>query len=198
MLKGRRLRPMRLRDLAAVTQLEKSLREAPAHRKGQGGDHYEFRQFLFGEESPGLGYKLLADIVGRLNAKIDAMKLRYDVILAPEPGGLVWGSLVAYTQRKTIVFGRLNEHWSRSAVIENKYSRKQISVNVAGGGKRLVIVDDVSSTGSTLATLMELAASSGFKVVGIVVVHARQGTESSLSRKLGVPVGVCAPAGKAR
>jgi len=68
------------------------------------------------------------------------------------------------------------------------YSRNTLSINGVKAGDRVVIVDDVLSTGGTLWALVEALAKMQVKIVDILVVVEKTDKKSEIERKLGVQI----------
>lgn len=68
------------------------------------------------------------------------------------------------------------------------YSKSQLFVNGIKPGMRVVIVDDIVSTGGTLWALVEALALQQVRVVDIVVAIEKTGRKAEIERKIGMPI----------
>jgi adenine phosphoribosyltransferase len=68
------------------------------------------------------------------------------------------------------------------------YSKSALFVNGIKAGDRVVIVDDVVSTGGTLWALVEALKSMHVKIVDILVVIEKTDKKAEIERKLGMPI----------
>lgn len=68
------------------------------------------------------------------------------------------------------------------------YSKNTLSINGVRAGDRVVIVDDVVSTGGTLWALVEALSKMQVKIVDVLVVLEKTDKKSEIERKLGVQI----------
>ena len=68
------------------------------------------------------------------------------------------------------------------------YSKGCLYINGVRAGDRVVIVDDVLSTGGTLRPLVLALREAGAEVVDVLVVVEKGGNRPALERELGMPV----------
>ena len=68
------------------------------------------------------------------------------------------------------------------------YSKSSLFVNGVKPGDRVIIVDDVVSTGGTLWALVEALDKIGVKIADILVVVEKTDRKAEIERKLGMPI----------
>jgi len=68
------------------------------------------------------------------------------------------------------------------------YSKSTLFINGIQPGEKVVIVDDVVSTGGTLWALVEALKKMQVKVVDIITVFEKTDKKAEIERKLGIPI----------
>ena len=121
---------------------------------------------------------VLQDAEG-LRLAIDTMqeKIRdidYDVVVGPESRGFIFGTPIAYNNRKPFVpirkAGKLpRETVSISYDLEYGQATIEMHRDSIKPGQKVLIVDDLIATGGTTEAMIKLIEGLGGKVVGIVV-----------------------------
>lgn len=114
-----------------------------------------------------------------LHLAIDTMQekigdLEYDVVAGPESRGFIFGTPIAYNNRKPFVLIRKKGKLPCETVgisYELEYGEASIEMHKDSiqPGQRVLIVDDLIATGGTTEAMIKLVESLGGKVVGIVV-----------------------------
>ena len=121
---------------------------------------------------------VLQDAQG-LQLAIDTMQekiqdLKYDVVAGPESRGFIFGTPIAYNNKKPFVLIRKAGKLPRETVsvsYELEYGSAVIEMHKDSirPGQRVLIVDDLIATGGTTEAMVKLIESLGGVVVGIVV-----------------------------
>ena len=121
---------------------------------------------------------VLQDAEG-LHLAIDTMQekiadLEYDVVVGPESRGFIFGTPIAYNNRKPFVLirkkGKLPcETVSTTYDLEYGTATIEMHKDSIKPGQRVLIVDDLIATGGTTEAMIQLIESLGGQVVGIVV-----------------------------
>ncbi len=121
---------------------------------------------------------VLQDAEG-LRLAIDTMQekvrdLEYDVVAGPESRGFIFGTPIAYNNKKSFVLIRKAGKLPRETVsvsYELEYGSAVIEMHKDSirPGQRVLIVDDLIATGGTTEAMVKLIESLGGVVVGIVV-----------------------------
>jgi len=129
---------------------------------------------------------VLQDAEG-LHMAIDTMQekikdLEYDVVVGPESRGFIFGTPIAYNNRKPFVLirkkGKLPcETVEKTYDLEYGTATIEIHKDSIKPGQKILIVDDLMATGGTTEAMIQLIESLGGIVVGIVVLIELAGLE---------------------
>ena len=121
---------------------------------------------------------VLQDAEG-LHLAVDTMQekiqdLEYDVVAGPESRGFIFGTPIAYNNRKPFVLirkkGKLPcETVEKTYGLEYGTATIEMHKDSIKPGQKVLIVDDLMATGGTTKAMIELIESLGGVVVGIVV-----------------------------
>ena len=121
---------------------------------------------------------VLQDAEG-LQLAIDTMQgmvkdLEYDVVAGPESRGFIFGTPIAYNNKKPVVLIRKAGKLPRETVsisYDLEYGKATIEMHKDSikPGQKVLIVDDLIATGGTTEAMIKLVESLGGQVVGIVV-----------------------------
>lgn len=100
--------------------------------------------------------------------------LEYDVVVGPESRGFIFGTPIAYNNRKPFVLirkkGKLPcETVSTTYDLEYGTATIEMHKDSIKPGQRVLIVDDLIATGGTTEAMIKLIESLGGQVVGVVV-----------------------------
>ena len=100
--------------------------------------------------------------------------LEYDVVAGPESRGFIFGTPIAYNNKKPFVLIRKAGKLPRETVsvsYELEYGNATIEMHrdSVKPGQKVLIVDDLIATGGTTEAMVKLIESLGGQVVGIVV-----------------------------
>lgn len=122
-----------------------------------------------------------------LHLAIDTMQekikdLEYDVVVGPESRGFIFGTPIAYNNRKPFVLIRKKGKLPCETVemeYELEYGKAVIEMHKDSikPGQRVLIVDDLIATGGTTEAMIKLIESLGGEVVGVVVLIELAGLE---------------------
>lgn len=107
------------------------------------------------------------DLLSKSTSQID-----YARILCAEARGFVFGTALAYTNRKGIVLARKPNKLPRSTIsarynLEYGSDTLQIHEDSVPEGERVLVVDDLLATGGTARAMCELVEAAGGKVAGL-------------------------------
>ena len=114
-----------------------------------------------------------------LQLAIDTMQdkikdLEYDVVVGPESRGFIFGTPIAYNNKKPFVLIRKEGKLPRETVsisYELEYGSATIEMHKDSilPGQKVLIVDDLIATGGTTKAMIDLIESLGGEVAGVVV-----------------------------
>lgn len=114
-----------------------------------------------------------------LQLAIDTMQekigdLEFDVVVGPESRGFIFGTPIAYNNKKPFVLirkaGKLpRETVSVSYDLEYGSATIEMHKDSIRPGQRVLVVDDLIATGGTTEAMIKLIESLGGVVVGVVV-----------------------------
>ena len=114
-----------------------------------------------------------------LQLAIDTMQdkikdLEYDVVVGPESRGFIFGTPIAYNNKKPFILIRKKGKLPRETVsisYELEYGSAVIEMHKDSikPGQKVLIVDDLIATGGTTKAMIDLIESLGGEVVGVVV-----------------------------
>ncbi|MEF8825026.1 MAG: hypoxanthine/guanine phosphoribosyltransferase [Halapricum sp.] len=159
-----------------MEKLRASLDEAPIIDK----DGYSYLVHPITNGVPMLDPSLLREVV------IGVMRvgdLDVDKIVAPEAMGIHIASALSITTDIPIVIIRKRSYGLENEVPLHKstgYSASEMFINDIEAGDRLLIVDDLLSTGGTLAAICQALEEIGADIADIVVVFRKVDGDSAL------------------
>ena len=114
-----------------------------------------------------------------LHLAIDTMQekiadLEYDVVVGPESRGFIFGTPIAYNNRKPFVLIRKKGKLPCETVemtYDLEYGQATIEMHKDSikPGQKVLIVDDLIATGGTTEAMIKLVEELGGEVVGVVV-----------------------------
>lgn len=114
-----------------------------------------------------------------------------DLILAPEAMGIMYAAAVS--ERTGIPFSvvrkrRYGLEGELPVSVDTGYSHSEQCINGVTAGMRVVIVDDVVSTGGTLSAIVSALRGAGAAPVCAVAAVDKSRDIGELSRRIGIPV----------
>jgi adenine phosphoribosyltransferase len=160
-----------------MDRLRESLREAPIVEK----DDYHYFVHPITDGVPALRPELLREIA------IDVVRVAdvtgADKIVAPEAMGIPVSTAVSLLTDIPIVVVRKRSYGLGGEVplsTQTGYGESDMYVNDIVAGDRVVVLDDVLSTGGTLAALLPALEEIGAEILDTVVVVEKVGGENAL------------------
>ncbi len=163
--------------------LEKSLEAAPIVNRGE----YNYFIHPITDGVPCLEPALLNEVTDRIIAVAEP---GFDKILTIEAMGIHIGTALALRTYKPMSIVRKRPYELPNEVNIHQatgYSKGELYLNGISAGERLIIIDDVVSTGGTLKAVWQAVGIAGGIIVDTVVVIER-GDGAKQLRKAGLPV----------
>ncbi len=167
-----------------LDRLKKSLEAATIVRKGT----YDYFIHPLTDGVPRMDPMVLAEV---LDAIKEVGDFHCDVIVAPEAMGMplvVPLSLelgIPYTVVRKRSYGLPGEVEVRQ---KTGYSQQDMFINDVKRGERVVLIDDVMSTGGTIRAVVRGLQGIGAEVVDIIVVVEKDDRREEIERELGVRI----------
>ncbi len=160
-----------------MDRLQQSLLEAPIIEKN--GYHYFVHPISDGV--PKLDPTLLREIVVRIIRKADLENV--DRIVTPAAMGIHISTAVSLMTDLPLTVIRKRQYGLPDEVAisqETGYSENEMYINDVRAGERVLVLDDVLSTGGTLAAVLEALDEIGAEVVDTVAVIKKVGGENNV------------------
>lgn len=152
-------------------RLKKSLLEAPVVRKEKDGEVYEYFVHPITDGVPPLEPAVLREVVVGVVRRADVEGI--DKIVAPEAMGIHIATAVSLAVDAPVTVVRKRSYGFDEEVSVSQvtgYSEGEMYLNSVEEGDRVLLVDDVLSTGGTLSAVHEALESVGAEIVDTVVV----------------------------
>jgi len=154
-----------------MDRLRESLHEAPIIDK----DGYDYLVHPISNGVPMLEPALLREVITRVVRVAD---LDVDKIVVPEAMGIHLGTALSLRTDVPLVVIRKRSYGLPDEIPLHKatgYSESSMFINDVDPGDRVLIVDDLLSTGGTLAAICEALDEMGAEIADIVVVIRKVG-----------------------
>jgi len=151
---------------------------------------YIFHTFSFGERGAFINPGLLKEIKKGLLEKAKEFPA-FDYIVSPEPGGHFWGILIADKIGLPLNVIREKPNNANKEIIIKQmtgYYHRDMHFNNFKKGDRVLIIDDVISTGGTARAIIKTLKKLGVKIVGIVSIVTKRDNYKKITEEEGVPV----------
>lgn len=177
----------------AYARLQESIRAAKSVKLLKNENTaYTFKLYPFGERGTFIEPELLSEITDSLSASLLEHYGPYDYLVSPEPGGHTWGMLAAYKVKKPMNILRLSseryEEFQISIKRETAYNENYIYFDGFTPGDRVLILDDVISSGATIRAIADQLQVMGVELVGIQVILVKGEHYKQLEADYGVPI----------
>ncbi|AJY73427.1 phosphoribosyltransferase [Paenibacillus beijingensis] len=158
------------------------------------GTVYHFKLYPFGERGTYIAPELMTEITESLTQSIEEHFPEFDYIASPEPGGHTWGMLAAYKLQRPINILRLStelyEDFQLCVKRETAYNENYICFDGFKKNDRVLIVDDVVSSGATIRSIAVQMKEMGIELVGVQAILAKGEHYRQLEEDFGIPVRV--------
>ncbi len=168
----------------ALEALKASLLESPVVKRGD----YDYMVHPITDGIPRVEPAILKEVA---DAMAEIGNFDCDVIMTIEALGIPLATTLALKTGKPFNIVRKRMYGLPGEVNMSQvtgYSKSQLFINGIKAGNRVVIVDDVISTGGTLWALVEALKSMQVKIVDILVVVEKTDKKAEIERKLGCPI----------
>ena len=165
----------------SLTTLKKSLLDAPIVKKGD----YSYVIHPITDGVPEIKSELLNEVIDEMHKRIQKCGT-FDKIVTIEAMGIPLASALSLKMNVPFVIIRKRSYGlSRETKVEQKtgYSKSNLYINGLNKGDRVIIVDDVLSTGGTLSAILSTLLDLGVIIKGIfIVVNKGKETEKILEK----------------
>ncbi|HDS59589.1 MAG TPA: purine phosphoribosyltransferase family protein [Thermoplasmatales archaeon] len=165
-----------------MKHLEKSLREAPVVRKGD--YHYVVHPLTDG--IPHIAPHLLEETAAAMADILPPC----DILVTMEAMGIPLAAALSLHTGIPFTIIRKREYGLPGEVsVQQKtgYSSAHLFINGLHRGQRVVIVDDVVSTGGTLVAVVQALQAMGV-VIQKIIIAVNKGDLAAIEKKIGMPV----------
>lgn len=163
-----------------MDKLSESLLDAPIIEK----DGYHYFVHPVSDGVPMLEPALMREIVVRIVRKADLDDV--DKIIAPEAMGIHISTAVSLATDIPLVVVRKRSYGLEGEVSISQvtgYSENEMYINRVSEGDRVLVLDDVLSTGGTLSALLTALEGLGAEVVDTVAVIKKVGGENKVEEE---------------
>ena len=164
-----------------MDQLRRSFDDAPIIETESG---YQYVVHPISNGVPMLRPALLREVVVGVMRVADLE--RVDKIVTPEAMGIHISTAVSLMTDVPLVVIRKRRYGLKGEVSlhqETGYSESEMYLNDVEAGDRVLVLDDLLSTGGTLAAVTDALSGIGAEIVDIVVVVRKANTDSAMSEK---------------
>lgn len=157
------------------------------------GTNYRFRLYSVGERGGSVEPELIDEVVDGLAEEITALGADLDYLVTVEPGGTRWVFSVAQKLRKPVKIVNLEPSGAEGQLHVSQhgsfYTNRELYFPTLEPDKRVVVLDDVVSTGGTMRTLVtSLRDLCKVEVVGVCCIVDKTGASELIHQDEGIPV----------
>jgi adenine phosphoribosyltransferase len=160
-----------------MERLQESVKTAPIIDK----NGYSYLIHPVSNCVPALDPELLREIVVRIIRKAELENI--DKIVTPEAMGIHLSTAVSLMTDIPLVVIRKREYGLEGEVSLAKstgYSESEMYINDVGAGDRVLLLDDLISTGGTMRAIVQALDDIGCEIVDIVIAIRKVGGENAL------------------
>jgi len=172
----------------ALEKLKKSLIEAPIVKKGD----YFYVVHPITDGVPEIKADLLNEVIAEIQNRIEKLD-KFDKIVTIEAMGIPLAtSLSLRTEKPFVIIRKRSYGLEGEIVVEQKtgYSKSNLYINGLKKGDKIVIVDDVLSTGGTLKAVLKILDKIGVIIKGICIVVDKGNNAKKIQEKYKVDINV--------
>ncbi|NLG03257.1 MAG: phosphoribosyltransferase [Clostridia bacterium] len=153
---------------------------------------YKFRRFPFGEQGTFMDKELISEITESMAQSIKSEDSKFDYIVSPEPGGHTWGMMVSYVCNKPINILRITSEKDDSkgmpVLRKTAYNHNYMYFDSFKTGDKVIIVDDVISSGTTIKSIIKHLLTLGVEVIGVQVILVKGELYKNIESIYHIPV----------
>jgi adenine phosphoribosyltransferase len=173
-----------------ITQAVREAETQPISLASPSGGTYQFFPYAFGERGTNLSYELSQEIIDGLCSNIQRYSSQFDYIIAPEPGGHIWGLPVALQLQRPLNVLRLQRPDSGGLMVSRSagYREDVFHLRNINKGDRIILIDDIISTGGTLDALLGVFNKFKISTTGVHVIYAKSDDYKKISEKHETPI----------
>jgi adenine phosphoribosyltransferase len=172
------------KEVASLEYLRSSLEKSPVVKKGD----YNYFIHPITDGVPEIKPELIIEVVGEIR---NLLLNEFDKIVAIEAMGLPIGAALAVDVKKPLVIIRKKGYGLPGEVVVEQttgYSKSKLYINGLEQYDRVIIVDDVISTGGTLISILNALNDMGVEVVDVIVVIEKGENKTKVERETGVEI----------
>lgn len=178
--------------MSKYPKLRKAIKEAKTIELARNGSKvYKFKIFSFGERGTKISKELLNEITHGLSDSINNNFSNFDYIVAPEPGGHTWGMAVASQLNKNLNILQMQPSFEKEELEVSRktgYYQHNLYFNNLKKGDKVLILDDVVSTGGTLRTLIKNLREIRVKIEGVQVIFAKSEKYKQIEKEFSIKI----------
>lgn len=170
----------------SVDKLQQSLKEAPIVKKGE----YNYVVHPITDGVPWITPELLNEITDEMQKRIEHCG-KIDKIVTMEAMGIPLATALSLKMDIPFTIIRKRAYGLPDEVSVKQvtgYSKSQLYINGLKKGDRIVIVDDVLSTGGTLRTVLSVLKTMDIAVKGVFIAVDRGNVAENIAKESNVPI----------
>jgi len=167
-----------------LEKLKKSLIDAPIVKKGD----YDYVIHPITDGVPELDPELVDEVDEEI---IRIANKGFDKIVTAEAMGIPVGTGLSLKLKKPLVIIRKRKYSLPGEVEvsqETGYSKSNLYINGLKKGDKILIVDDVISTGGTMISVVEALKKMGVKIIDTIIVVEKGRNKEMVEKKLGLAI----------
>jgi len=168
--------------------LRQSLLDAPVVKKGE----YSYVVHPITDGVPEIKPELLNEVIEEMHKRIEKCG-SFDKIVTIEAMGIPLASTLSLKMNIPFVIIRKRSYGlSQEIKVEQKtgYSKSNLYINGLKKGDKIIIVDDVLSTGGTLSAIISTLKSLGVKIKGIFIVVNKGDATKKIYEKFNIKIDI--------
>ncbi|MCI0480544.1 MAG: purine phosphoribosyltransferase family protein [Candidatus Dadabacteria bacterium] len=167
-----------------LPKLRKSLEQSPIVKFGE----YPYFVHPIADGVPGIQTDLLEEITDEIEK---VANLDCDIIVTPEAMGIPVSTALSLRTGLPLLIVRKRRYGLADEVEfcqDTGYSSKKMYINGLKKGDRVLVIDDIVSTGGTLRGMIKAMRGIGVSIADIVVVIEKGEGKKALEKDLGVAI----------